>query len=113
MKPRVTLTFLVALLALAAANLSPWAAQPGPVSAAYPGPPRQEATAPRGEGQPMTPLEKVLKPDGMIDLKSGFTGSMDPTGWEMVSEPGAPPRFVKDDRAQEPTRAQEQGRPSA
>src|SRR5437870_794320 len=50
---------------------------------------------PAGLGQTATPLEKLLNPDGTLNTKSGFTGSLDPTGWEMVSGRGEPPRFAR------------------
>ena len=39
-------------------------------------------------------LKSVLNPDGTLNLKSGFSGSLDATGWQLASAPGMPPRFV-------------------
>jgi hypothetical protein len=36
----------------------------------------------------------LLRADGTLDLHAGFSGSLDPRGWRMVSQPGQPPRFV-------------------
>ena len=38
-----------------------------------------------GLGQATTPLESLLNPDGTLDLQSGFSGSLDARGWQMVS----------------------------
>ena len=48
-----------------------------------------------GLGQPTTPLEKLLKEDGALNLNTGFTGSLDPAGWEMTASLGEQPRFVR------------------
>jgi len=50
-------------------------------------------------GQALNPLESLLKADGTLDLHAGFSGSLDPRGWKMVSEPGRPLRFVRSDEA--------------
>ena len=52
----------------------------------------QEASTPEPS---LTPLEALLQPDGTLDLQTGFSGSLDPTGWTLVSEPGQSPRFVR------------------
>ncbi|HEX8598089.1 MAG TPA: S-layer homology domain-containing protein [Chloroflexia bacterium] len=44
---------------------------------------------------PAAPLEEVLRPDGTLDLSLGFTGSLDPTGWKLVSGPSEAPRFAR------------------
>src|SRR5712691_9471405 len=44
--------------------------------------------------QPLTPLQSVLNPDGIINTKSGFTGSLDPKGWKMTMDASGQPRFV-------------------
>ena len=48
-------------------------------------------------GQATTPLQNILSPDGTLNLKNGFSGSLDARGWQMVSNPGMPPRFVRSD----------------
>ncbi len=48
-------------------------------------------------GQTTTPLQSVLNPDGTLNLNSGFRGSLDARGWQMVSDAGVPPRFVRSD----------------
>jgi len=40
------------------------------------------------------PISSILNPDGTLALKSGFTGSFDPSGYRMISNPGEAPRFV-------------------
>jgi hypothetical protein len=52
----------------------------------------QQTSVPR---QSLPPLKDLLQPDGTLDLQTGFTGSLDPTGWTMVNEPGRPPRFER------------------
>jgi hypothetical protein len=44
--------------------------------------------------QPQMPLEQLLNRDGTLDLKSGFHGSLDPAGWQMMTGPNGEPRFV-------------------
>jgi hypothetical protein len=44
-------------------------------------------------GPASIPLENLLLPDGALNLQAGFNGSLDPTGWTLVSEPGQSPRF--------------------
>src|SRR5581483_10190794 len=41
-----------------------------------------------------TPLERLLRPDGTLDLATGFSGSLDPAGWQMETGPDGAPRFV-------------------
>src|SRR5688572_12951620 len=94
-------TITIIFLAAAATFLSLWAMGSGPASTAY----AASSVPPQGLEQaykePMAPLDSLLNEDGTLDLQSGFTGSADPTGWQMVSEPGAPPRFIKDNEARE------------
>ena len=70
------------VLALIAA---PWPAQPpaqaGDAPAAAPGP-----------GQ--TPLAELLDQEGRLDLASGFRGSIDARGWQLVSGPNEAPAFA-------------------
>ncbi len=43
------------------------------------------------------PLGELIAPDGTLDLDSGFSGSLDPTGWRLVVGEDGAPRFVADD----------------
>src|SRR5207253_9187329 len=45
--------------------------------------------------QPAKPLESLLNKDGTLNLKSGFSGSLDSKGWHMETGPGGQPRFVR------------------
>jgi hypothetical protein len=45
-------------------------------------------------GQSTKPLENILNPDGTLNMSSGFTGSLDPTGWSMQTAQDGSPRFV-------------------
>ena len=38
-------------------------------------------------------LANLLRPDGSLDLTTGFTGSLDPTGYSMSYAPDGSPRF--------------------
>jgi hypothetical protein len=49
---------------------------------------------PSAEQPDKTPLGSMLKPDGTLKVDGTFSGSLDPQGWSMVSEPGKGPRFV-------------------
>ncbi len=42
----------------------------------------------------LTPLGDLLNPDGTLNLETGFTGSLDPTGWRMTYAADGAPRFV-------------------
>src|SRR5262249_48540566 len=46
-------------------------------------------------GQAATPLEGMLNGDGTLNLSGGFHGSLDARGWQMVSSPSRPPRFIR------------------
>ena len=46
-------------------------------------------------GERGEPLEKLLNEDGTLDLGAGFSGSVDPSGWQMKTRPGGEPRFVR------------------
>jgi len=60
------------------------------------------ASALEGQGQaekpvavgPVRPLSEVLSSDGTVNLGRGLSGSFDPRGFRMISDPGKPPRFV-------------------
>lgn len=41
-----------------------------------------------------SPLAGLLLPDGTLDLTTGFSGSLDVSGYRMVGAPGEAPRFV-------------------
>ncbi|MBI5022441.1 MAG: choice-of-anchor D domain-containing protein [Ignavibacteriales bacterium] len=45
--------------------------------------------------QTTTPLEKLLNPDGTINTKSGFSGTLDPEGYHMVIDPKGTPQFIQ------------------
>src|SRR5213080_3252807 len=45
--------------------------------------------------QQLKPLGSLLNEDGTVNLKTGFSGSLDSKGWEMVSRPGEQPRFMR------------------
>lgn len=49
------------------------------------------AASQAGKGMP---LGDVLNPDGTLNLTSGFSGSLDPTGYTMQTGPNGEPRFV-------------------
>src|SRR5688572_15850200 len=52
-------------------------------------------------GQRGTPIENLLNTDGTLNLSAGFSGSLDPAGWEMVDGPNGEPRFVQADSKSE------------
>jgi len=41
----------------------------------------------------LCPLETLLDPDGTLDLTTGFSGSLNPTGWRMEYAPDGAPLF--------------------
>src|SRR5687767_11752701 len=43
----------------------------------------------------LTPLERVLRADGSVDLGSGVQGALDPAGWTLEPGAGGAPRFVR------------------
>ena len=43
----------------------------------------------------LQPLEALLNPDGTLNLSSGFSGSLDTTGWQVSAGPGEEPRFTR------------------
>src|SRR5262249_28832741 len=49
----------------------------------------------------LTPLRQILRPDGTLDLQSGFSGRLDSSGWRMTNDATGQPRFVKDDSGRE------------
>lgn len=40
------------------------------------------------------PLENLLNQDGTLNLGTGFSGSLDATGWQMVTDSNGQPRFL-------------------
>ncbi len=62
-----------------------------------PSQPQPKVALIRGQpaGRPLASLSKILKPDGSINLKTGFSGSLDPSGFQMSEEPDRRPRFVR------------------
>jgi hypothetical protein len=50
--------------------------------------------SPTSSNQPLQPLEKLLNPDGTVDLTTGFTGTLDPKGFTMSTGPNGEPRFI-------------------
>ena len=73
----VSSSSLVALPSPAPAGATPAAGSP---------PPPTLTTAER-------PLGELLRPDGTLDLNSGYRGSLDPAGWRLAGDAAAP-RFV-------------------
>ena len=48
-----------------------------------------------GSDGALPPLERFLNPDGTVNLRSGYNGAVDPTGWNMLSgSSNGAPRFV-------------------
>ncbi len=60
--------------------------------------------------QSLQPLGSLLRPDDTLNLNTGFSGSLNPRGWQLVSKPGQPPRYV---RATEPVRTGAHAGPEA
>jgi hypothetical protein len=58
--------------------------------------PAQSATpaAASTDAPALRPLGDLLLPDGSLDLSAGFTGTLDPTGWQMVYAQDGAPRFL-------------------
>ncbi len=80
------------IVVLLAAGQSPLAASPNSVRAVSPAVVHSE---PATSGQSLQPLGSLLQPDGTLNLQTGFSGSLNPRGWQLVSKPGQPPRFVR------------------
>ncbi len=56
----------------------------------------------RAEGlpdQPLRPLSDILNPDGTLNLRAGYSGSLDPTGWTIAMTGRGAPRFMRADAA--------------
>ena len=41
-----------------------------------------------------TPIERALNADGTLNTASGFSGSIDMAGYQMLTDPGGAPHFV-------------------
>src|SRR5574341_850889 len=41
------------------------------------------------------PLANLLKSDGTLNLNTGFSGSLDADGWQLVTSQNGQPRFVR------------------
>ncbi|MEO8285003.1 MAG: S-layer homology domain-containing protein [Chloroflexota bacterium] len=55
---------------------------------------------------PPTPLGRLLNDNGTLNVGSGFSGSLNPAGWQMTSELGAQraqPRFVRTGKVGQPS----------
>ena len=57
-------------------------------------PPPPPALAARPPAPAGTALRTRLNPDGSLNLRDGFQGPLDPTGWRMTQAAGGAPRFV-------------------
>src|SRR5215212_9915814 len=53
--------------------------------------PAAETQVPARQGKPLAGL---LNPDGTLNTGSGYTGSVDPTGWRMNMGADGEPRFA-------------------
>ncbi len=86
----VILALLLPVRSSSSADLpSPATAGAAPAEAA---PPASSPTLP-APSTAQRPLAELLRPDGTLDLNSGYRGSLDPAGWHLA-EDGAAPRFV-------------------
>ena len=47
----------------------------------------------------LTPLERLLNADGTLNLTTGFSGSLDVSGWAMRTDANGAPRFVRANEA--------------
>src|SRR4051812_15818659 len=57
--------------------------------------PATSAPAPNSPADPQSrPLGDLLNADGTLNLRSGYSGALDPTGWDLTPAKGDPPRFV-------------------
>ncbi len=45
----------------------------------------------------LRPLADMLNPDGTLNLSTGYSGSLDPTGWAVTTNAHGAPRFVRAD----------------
>ena len=55
-----------------------------PSLAALPESARAASSPAAAPGQALQPVETLLRPDGTLNLRTGFSGSLDPRGWRMV-----------------------------
>jgi hypothetical protein len=58
---------------------------------------RETSASPRPnrDSAGLQPLEALLNADGTLNLSSGFSGSLDATGWQLSTGPGGEPRFTR------------------
>lgn len=100
--PIIALAFalsIVAALSLGAVSYSRVQARPLPL--AQPDAPHKAATPAEVQviNQPVgRPLASLLNSDGTLNLDTGYRGNLDPSGWQVVAQPGAQPRFVRADQ---------------
>lgn len=50
--------------------------------------------AARSENAGRRPLAELLNPNGTVNVRSGYRGSIDPRGWRLVNSSDGPPRFA-------------------
>ena len=58
-------------------------------------PPVRFANAGQSPPDGLTPLRELLKPNGTLDLSTGFSGALDPVGWRMAYDANGGPVFVQ------------------
>src|SRR5579859_6574555 len=79
---------VVALLILLTLRVAPAAGAPSAPAAAAPA---GTAAAPANHGRP---LAELLNPDGTLNLHTGYSGTLDPAGWQLAQGTAGPARFV-------------------
>jgi len=60
---------------------------------------------------PALPLAQVLNADGSLNLRPGFSGSLDPTGFAMATDATGAPRFVPAAKTSPPNAPRTSGGP--
>jgi hypothetical protein len=79
------------LLALLASSVIPnWGVVSGHPAARF----APSLKQPVNPDERATPLGSLLSRDGTLNLGSGFSGSLDPSGWKMETDLEGRPRFV-------------------
>ena len=53
------------------------------------------AHAASNAGKALTQLATMLRPEGSLDLTTGFGGGLDLSGWKMAMKARGAPRFVR------------------
>jgi hypothetical protein len=72
---------------------------------AAPAPLRDTSDTPMARAANETPsLTRFLDGEGRLALPAGFSGSLDPSGFALVSKPGEPPRFAAKNAVDDPER---------